>query len=84
MWPDRLSPWRSAGFAFCLSAIILCDWLYEVGSRQSPPFTVLVLACFLPMCFYFNADEVARLRKDVAELQGRLGEHDRPSAAAGP
>jgi hypothetical protein len=73
MWPERFSAWRSVFFAACLSAISLWGYWQQLG-RDHPdsaaPFMVLV--CFLPMCFWMNAEEITRLRKQVKELQRRL------------
>jgi hypothetical protein len=75
MLPERLSPWKSVGFAVCLSAITLGAWWRELG-------TLTAFLCFLPICFYFNAEEVAKLRKQVNELQRRLDERDHRSGQA--
>jgi hypothetical protein len=78
MWPERLSPWRSAFFATCLCAITL--WASWRDSASTMPLAVLL--CFLPMCFYINAEEVAKLQKRVNELQRRLDERDHRSGQA--
>jgi len=72
MWPERISPWRSVGFAVCLSAITLWASWRDLGA-------LIAFFCFLPMCFYFNVEEVAKLRKQVNELQRRLDERDHRS-----
>jgi len=72
MWLERFSPWRPVLFATCLSAITLwAFWRYL--DRLMP---MIGLLCFLPMCFYFVAEDVMRLRKQVNELQRRLDERD--------
>jgi hypothetical protein len=78
MWPERFSPWRSAGFAVCLSAITLLGWWRDSASTM--PFVVLM--CYLPICFFFNAEEVVKLQKRVNELQRRLDERDHRSGQA--
>ena len=75
MWPTRLSPWRPFGFAVFLSAITLWASWRESG-------TLSAFLCFLPMCFYFTAEEIAKLRKQVNDLQRRLDEGDRPPGQA--
>jgi hypothetical protein len=75
MWPERLSPWRSFAFAVCLSAITLWGGWRELGALTA-------FLCFLPMCFCVVAEEIAKLRKQVNELQRRLDERDRLSGQA--
>jgi hypothetical protein len=74
MWPERFSPWRPVFFAAGLSVITLVEWSYELGTGQHPQFSVALLACWLPICFVFSVEEVARLRKQVKELERRLDE----------
>jgi hypothetical protein len=73
----RIGPWRPFWLACSLSLITLVGGI--LMRRESGVESLVPFLCFVPMCFYFNAEEVASLRKQIDELQRRLDERDRAS-----
>jgi hypothetical protein len=67
-WVKTYEPWNAVIFAafLCLSTVFFSG----------------AFLCFLPMCFVMQARAVWNLRQQVAELECRLDDRDRPTGQA--
>jgi len=70
-WRERISHWSPVFFAASLSAVTLPVMIWERDTGS-----LVAFISFFPMCFYFNAALIGKLRRQVDELQRRLDERN--------
>jgi hypothetical protein len=67
-WRDRTQPW--IGFAFC--AFLSVTTLGVLIAERFQASALIPFLSGLPMCFFFAAVPLILMRKEIAELRGRL------------